>query len=456
MTAATDTSSALLRRALDRCAALDAEVHVGGGWSALTRFGDDRIHQAVEERWHAVRVRVEVPDAHGTRTAAVSTTDTTDDGLDQVVARAASLARQAPVSADAPPLLYVEEVAPVEDSADALEQQTARAGAAYRADQAGAALLAARERGLFTAGTFRTSTGDIGEYGQPGLVGYGNTRGIARTWIASRCDATVMVRTRSGATGWAAGWSRVRDDVQLGHLALRAIERARLSEHPRPLRAGRYLTLLEPPAVAALLGFVASSFSARAVREGTSLLASPERVDLAAPWLTLRADPLHAGLRLRPFDGEGIATVPLTLIADGTSADLARDRVDARRDGGVANGYGQIRPTTAAAAPRALVLDGGSGSVDELIARTPDGILVTRLWYQRLVDPREVRVTALTRDGVLMRRGGTVAHGVQPGRVNVGVFDLLRRVVDASAPVRVGDAMVPALVVDGFPFEAAG
>ena len=455
MTRVNDDPTTLLRRTLDRCGAHDAEVHIGGGWSALTRFADDRIHQAVEERWQSVRVRVEVPEADGTRTAAVSTTDTTDAGLDAVVARASALARQAPIVQHAPPLLYVEEVAPVVEDVGAMEQLTARSGAAYRADQAGAAILSARERGLVTAGTFRTSFGDIGDYGQPGLVAYGNTRGITRTWVASRCDATVMVRTPTGATGWAAAWSRMRDEVQLARLAQRATERARACEHPRALAAGRYPTLLEPAAVASLLQFVRSTFSARAVHEGTSLLASPP-AQLAAPWLTLRADPLHAGLRLRPFDGEGIATTPLTLIEEGSNRDLARDRVDALRDALAPNGYGEVRPTTAAATPRALVLEGGRGSVDDLIDRMPDGIVVTRLWYERLVDAREVRVTALTRDGVLMRRGGQVAHAVSPGRVNVSVFDILRRVVDASAPVRVGDAMVPALVVDGFPFEDAG
>lgn len=444
----------LVRATLDRTGGDECEVHVGGGSEAMTRFADNRIHQPTEARWQSVRVRIALrrDGAAEARTAAASTTDLSEVGLDDVVARARALASAAPRGPVRPPL-WPEEVAPIDDDADASERATVDAGPAFRADQAGRALLVARRLGYETAGTYRTRRGEIGDYGQPGIVAYGNHHGVVRRWVPSSVDATCMMRTPGGATGWATAWGARRADVDTERLALRAAEIAAASERPQPVEEGRRLTLLHPAAVAALLPFVTDTFTARSVREGSSLLSVRPDEMLAAAMLSLRADPTHPGLRLRPFDGEGIATEPLVLIADGAPHQLARGRDDG--DDAPPNGYGPALPSAAAAAPRALVLDGGTGTVADLVARTPSATVVHRLWYQRLVDPTEVRVTALTRDGVLQREAGRVAHALAPGRVNVSVFDVLRRVVDASEPVRVGGMMVPALLVDGFPFEAA-
>ncbi|MFT5991812.1 MAG: PmbA protein [Bradymonadia bacterium] len=425
------------------------DVTVGGGRARLARFADGRIHQSTDESWLAARV---VVDTNGRRGVA-ETTDISAAGLSRATDRASEIADASPAAPDALPPVHPEEDAPHVDDGASWDRQLHETGVAWLTDAAATALFMARPRSLRAAGFARVTDGAMTDYGDPGVLAFGNRLGLRRRHARTTIDAAVMFRDEDGNTGWASDAAGVRGAFDIEATCERALRRVQANRNPAALEVGRYRTILSPEAVAALLPFVTQTFSADAVARGTSLLSGHDGSPLAAELLSLHADP--AALGAPSFDGEGVLSSPLTLLNTGRPQHLARDRRDQQRDGIPTNGYSPSLPSHHPARPRSLVLRGGNGTAEELEARHPNAIAVSRLWYNRLVDARAVRVTGLTRDGFFERERGVVTRALLNMRYNVSVFDMLRNVVDASAPVRVGDVLAPALVVDAFPFTAA-
>jgi predicted Zn-dependent protease len=206
------------------------------------------------------------------------------------------------------------------------------------------------------------------------------------------------------------------------------------------LPAGRYETILPPTAVADLLIPTYWTASARDADEGRNVFANGKggtRIgeQLATLPLTLRSDPAEQGLECPPFDivtesdgglqsvfdnGQPVPATPW--LVEGRLNDLVRTRSWARQTG-----------TTARPFADNLVFDGGGGaSLDDMIAATERGLLLTCLWYIRVVDPQTLLLTGLTRDGVYLVEGGQVQGAVNNFRFNESPIDLLRRLTEAS------------------------
>ena len=236
-------------------------------------------------------------------------------------------------------------------------------------------------------------------------------------------------------------------DIDVDALTGELEQRLGWAETRIDLPPGRYETILPPTAVADLLVYTYWHMSARDAEEGRNVFArsgtAPDaggtRIGerLAALPLTLRSDPAYEGLRCSPFDvatssggsqsvfDNGQPVTAVDWIADGTLRDLARTRSWAGRTG---------------ARPRPfvdnLVLDGGgSADLDELIAGTERGLLLTCLWYIREVDPQNLLLTGLTRDGVYLIEDGQVRGAVNNFRFNESPVDLLARASQAGRTV---------------------
>jgi predicted Zn-dependent protease len=158
-----------------------------------------------------------------------------------------------------------------------------------------------------------------------------------------------------------------------------------------------------------------------------------------------------------PFDGEGVPRRPLTLVKNGVPKEIAYSRSAAAKAGVESTGHGFPLPNDAGEAPVNIVIAGGSSSLDQLIASTANGILVTRLWYIREVEPYDKVMTGMTRDGTFLIEGGEVVAGIRNMRFNQSVVELLRRVEALSPAVRASgeeafDMVVPAMKVHDFNF----
>ncbi len=237
-----------------------------------------------------------------------------------------------------------------------------------------------------------------------------------------------------------------RDFTDVDVAALHDQLRTRLSWGARriDLPAGRYETLLPPGAVADLLVYLLWTASARDAEEGRNVFSAGEghtRIGqrLAPLALTLRSDPAHPGLETVPFvdqlhSGDGTSWVfdaglpvePISWVTDGVLTELVRNRAHAAATG--------QRPTPPA--DNLIVTASGPGTgatLEEMVARTKRGLLVTCLWYIREVDPERLLLTGLTRDGVYLIEDGEVRGAVNNFRWNESPVELLGRVTEVGA-----------------------
>jgi predicted Zn-dependent protease len=311
----------------------------------------------------------------------------------------------------------------------------------------------ARQAGYSAAGIVRTIEGEVGDYGEKGTLAVANSRGLFAWYNATSLQVTTTVQAPD-SSGWADALRHRATDVDAGDVGRRATEKARLSAAPRSMAPGAYTVILEPAAVAELLAFLSVEFSATVVDEGRSFLSNRQGAQIFGRGIRISADPFHPLHQGRPFDAMGDATRTVALVEDGVHTGLVYDRVAAHRHGVSPSGHGLRVPSTDGAMADYLVLEGGDQSVDEMIRQTKRGVLVSRVWYTRPVDPAALLITGMTRDGTFWIEDGELQHGIRNFRFNQSLPALLQNVVAAGEPEYAWPAVVPPLKVEGFRFTS--
>lgn len=359
----------------------------------------------------------------GRRRASVTTNDLTRDGLERAVRKAEAIARLAPEDPEAMPLLGAQSY---RDVPAAYDDATASLDAGATIDAARSALAPARAGKTLDVAGFLLVTGSASVLG--------NSAGLFAYHRGTRAGYTITARTADGTgSGWASddavAWSRL-DFEATGR---RAIDKALRSRNPVAIEPGRYTVILEPTAVGDLVELLGRYMQARSADEGRSPFAKRgggTRVgeQVANPLVTLTSDPYDAQVLASPFDGDGLPMTRQTWIDKGTLAQLQYSRAWAARTG-----------TTPTGGTSSLLLAGGTQTAEQLIAGTQRGILVTRLWYLREVDPRTALQTGLTRDGTFLIENGKVTKPIKNMRFNESPLFLLNNVESLGPAVRIGD-----------------
>ncbi len=412
---------ALAQRALARSRADAAEVTVNATHQGLSRFTRETLHQNVDEADVTVTVRAIV----GGRVGIASTNALDDAALGTVNDRAHELATLAPPDT-LPPLVATP--ADAVTPPGAYVARTAGADPALRSAIAGAIFAHAKDAGLWSSGYVTTT--DSG-------VTIATTAGARFTFDGTSAGINVKM-TGADATGWAES-----NAVDVGALdgdavGARAASKAVAAAAPVAVEPGEWTVILEPAALGELLAFFRPYFSAELYAEGASYISERLGERIAGENVTIRddyANPLNPGM---PFDFAGVPTQRLALVENGIARSIVTDDVWARRLG---------RPDTGHAIPRSggwpmgpqstyTVVDPGPRPVEELIAETPRGLLITRFWYVRYVDQRRSIVTGMTRDGTFAIERGKVRGGVRNMRFNVALGDLLEDCEFANDPTR--------------------
>ncbi|MBI4364094.1 MAG: TldD/PmbA family protein, partial [Candidatus Latescibacteria bacterium] len=300
------------------------------------------------------------------------------------------------------------------------------------------------------AGIFETGSGTIGDYGEIGPLAIANSRGLFAYHTGT--SATFRISALDGtASGWAGHESHRAGDIDGEALAERAVEKAVRSREPRRWDPGPYTVVLEPSAVADLLQDMSwISFGALLLQEGRSFLSGKLGRRVMGENITLRDDPHHPLHRGSPFDAEGMPTQPVTIIERGVARSPVYDRRTAAKEGRESTGHGLPVPNTYGPLARHLVLEGGEGSVEDLIGGVERGLLVTRVWYTNVVDPKTVTLTGMTRDGLFAIERGRISHAVRNFRFNQSVVEMLGGVEAMSRAERSGGVVCPGLRVRNF------
>jgi predicted Zn-dependent protease len=429
----------------------DVEVAIHTSEDALTRFANNAIHQNVAERQMLVSIRPVI----GQRTARATTNRTDDAGLDAAVEEAIALTRSSEPDPDLLPL-YVGQASasaglqPGRDTSRDSSRVSASAAACTPADRAAAvreAISIIESEGQTAAGIYSTGRE---------LHALFNSRGLARQY--SETETTFSVTAMAAdSSGWAKLSTAIHEDVRPAEMARRAATKARMSANPAELPPGEYTVVLEPAAVLDLIGQIFPDFSATSLHDQRSFLNERLGTKLFGDNITIYDDVDHPQQTGPRFDGEGVPRQHLTLVDAGVIRDIAFSRISAAREGREPTGHGFALPNEAGEMPSNIVIAGGTGSVDDLIASTERGILVTRLWYIREVEPYEKVMTGMTRDGTFLIEGGRIARGLRNFRFNQSVVELLQNVEALSTSVRASgeesfDMVVPGMKVRGFRF----
>jgi predicted Zn-dependent protease len=452
----------------------EVEVLFSGGKFALTRFANNTIHQNVAEENYGVSVRT----AFGGRTARASTNKLDDESLRRVVAASEELAKVQHLDPDLLPMPDSREAAggldqnltgeaPVSTQALQSSQtlpsrhfsETAGITPELRADGVKKIVGVALKHELTTAGIF--SSGESVE-------GIFNSRGLAHWHTQTSADISI---TMLGADS--SGWQKANSPnvANLDPLALAetAAKKARDSARPQQIPAGKYTVILEPSAVLDIVGFMFWDFAGMGILDQRSFLNGRVGTQLFGENITIWDDvahPLQAG---SPFDGEGVRRKRLALVENGVVKRLVYARATAARmkrseykdtTGLIeATGHGFALPNEMGELPQNIVFTApqNTQTVEQMIASTERGVLVTRLWYIREVEPFEKMLTGMTRDGTFYVENGRVQHGVRNFRFNESLIHMLSNVEAMSVPVRASgeesfDMVVPAMKVREFNF----
>ena len=417
----------------------ETELLIGGGSSELTRFANNTIHQNVAEQGHILSVRT----VFGGRTARATTNKFDAESLRRVVAESSSLARQQQPDPELLPMPGPQDYRPV----DRYFEATTSVNPADRARAVVEAIRIAEGHGQTAAGTY--STGE-------GMQALLNSRGLAAYYkeTAAEFSITTMAPTSSG---WAKKTTPDVREIAAPALATRAAEIASLSRDPRELPPGKYTAILEPAAVLDLVGFMFWDFSGQAVREQRSFLTDRVGQKLFGPNINISDDAYHPLQFGAPFDGEGIGRKVVPLVEEGVIKALTYARKTAKAMGAEPTGHGFPLPNEMGEAPMNIVFAGGESSVEEMIRSTSRGVLVTRFWYIREVDPYRKILTGMTRDGTFLVEDGKIKHGIRNFRFNHSLIDMLSSVELLGGPERASGEesapmVVPALKVANFHF----
>jgi PmbA protein len=445
-------------------AADEVEAIFTGSRFALTRFANNTIHQNVEEENSVVSIRTNF----GGRTARATANQFDDESLRRAVAASESLARVQAPDPDMLPMPTPDEANSDGQHADKsvratrFFEETASITPSERADVVGNIVAITEKNKLTTAGIYSNAESREGIF---------NSRGLA-DWHQQTLAEVSITMLADDSSGWRKLNSPDMRNLDPRRLAETAAQKAVESKHPREIAPGKYTVILEPAAVLDIVGFMFWDYSGVTILDQRSFLNDRIGTKFFGENINISDDvqhPLQAG---SPFDGEGMRRQRIQLVENGVVKRVVYARATAQKMRAseyaakvgpiVPTGHGFPLPNEMGEMPMNIVFGAPDNpqTVREMIASTERGVLVTRLWYIREVDPYEKIVTGMTRDGTFLVENGKVQWGLRNFRFNQSLIAMLSNVEAMSVPVRACgeesfDMVVPAMKVREFNFTEA-
>lgn len=356
--------------------------------------------------------------AYGKRTGVATINSFDEDSLKRVVERAEELAKLAPENPEFMPALDKQDY----KATPTYSEATAKVTAEFRAQVAADSIEACKKESLIAAGFFNETDGFFCIANSKGNFAYQRT---------SNVDYTCTVRTEDGSgSGWVGRNVQDVGDFDVKEAIKVGIDKSKGSVGAKALEPGKYTVILEPHAAAGLISFMMFGFDARQADEGRSFLAKKgggtklgEQV--FDQRVNMYADPWHPEAPVVPWDQEGRPREKLTIIDKGKVNYLQYSRYWAKQ-----------KDKEGSALPGNIIMAGGDKSTMELVKGTKKGILVTRTWYIRLVDPQTMLLTGLTRDGTFYIEDGEIKYPIKNFRFNESPVIMLNNVEELGKPIR--------------------
>jgi predicted Zn-dependent protease len=311
-----------------------------------------------------------------------------------------------------------------------------------------AVIEGSRAKKLTAAGFVQRSANWVSVANKAGLFGFHQF---------TDSSLTNTVRNAAGSSsGWATQTSTTLKDLDGESAARIAIEKCVMGENKRRFEPGKFTVILEPAAVSDLVGYLGFGFGARGAEQGQTFLSKkggkPGETlvgeKLFPDHITLRSDPFSPKFAAAPWGPSLLPNEKITWIEKGVIKNLSYDRFWASKAG--------KKPTPS---PSNLILEGQDHQLADLIKSADKAILVTRLWYIRLLQPQTLQVTGLTRDGVFLVEKGKITDPLMNFRWNESPVRVLQNATMLTTPVRTqgaetGSSIVPAIMATDFNFAS--
>jgi len=436
-----DQARSICQRALSFSTADQARVNLSSAVDGNTRFAQNQMSTSGDIQ----NSTLTVSSAFGKQVASATTNRFDDESLREVVRTSERLARLVPEDPEYMGELgsqsYPESRSYFESTANLEPEARARAITAVTSPAA--------ERDLISTGFLVHRAGAQAVATSQGLFAYSTD---------SRVNFTTTVRTQDGTgSGWAGTSVNDWRELDTGALGRVAIEKAMASREPRAVEPGRWTVILEPTAVGNMVNLMVNAMGARGADEGRSFFSQPgggNRIGqvFLDERVSIRSDPSDGRIHSTPFNGEGLPNKAETWVRNGRLENLVYDRYWAERQGRTPTGFAS-----------GWSMDGGTDTIEDMIRSTERGLLVTRFWYIRGVDPRTILFTGLSRDGTFLIENGRIAHPVKNLRWNESPIFMLNNIEAMGAPVRISSGessgltntvIVPPLKVRDFAFTS--
>jgi predicted Zn-dependent protease len=426
-------SETTFRRIVDTILSASKAEHTfisfGDGESSTLRFANNQVAQNVSVREPSVSVRV----AFGQKVGSSSTNRLDAASLTTLVRQAETIARLAPEDPEYLPPLPKQSYLRVPSFRDS----TASISPMDLAKRTKPVIDQCAKNGLVGAGILSNSVSARGVAASSGLFGYEQSTEAEFSLTATAGDSS----------GWTYNSHRDIEALEIAARTDRAVDKAIRSREPREIPAGHYPVILEPAAVAGVFGVFFWSADAKSYYKGDSPFVGKVGSTVLDTRLTVRTDPTHPDLMGDGFDGSGLATRQQVWIENGVLKQLYYDRFTAKEHG--------VEPTPRPSAPVMSFSGPAVRSIDELIAGTKRAVLITNFWYIRSVDPADLTITGMTRDGTFLVEDGKIVAGVKNFRFHDSPLRCFQQVDAATVPMESitmerGKMLLPAVRLPDF------
>jgi len=433
-----DQAQALLKKVLSYSKADECEVNLNGTDSANIRYA----RNSVSTSGKVSQTQLVVSSAFGKKLGVATINEFDDASLEKVVRRSEELAQLAPENPEFVSFLGPQTYAESKTYVPATANITPR----LRSDLVAQSLQVAKEGKAVAAGFLEDNNG---------YAAMANSRGLFAYNTSTNTNFSVTVRTEDGrGSGYATRGYNDVTKLDTKKATQIATEKALKSAEAKAIEPGKYTVILEPAAVAVLLENIFFRLDARQADEGRSFLSKAgggTRLGekLVDERVNIYSDPQHPELPTSTWNGDGRPQEKVSWIEKGVIKNLSYSRYWAEKKG-----------VKAIPGPDAAIMEGGTKSLEELIAGTKKGVLVTRLWYIRDVDPQSLLLTGLTRDGTFYIENGKIQYPIKNFRFNESPIIMLNNLEELGKVERTVSVesnqnyLLPPLKVRDFTFSS--
>jgi predicted Zn-dependent protease len=392
------------------------EVNLNGSDNGNIRYARNSVSTSGEDS----NVSLAVQSYYGKKAGSATINEFDDASLEKVVRRSEELAQLAPENPE-----FMEPLGPQSyGPSKTWSESTGKVTPDFRAQAAANSINPASTKDITAAGYLEDNRGFSSLMNSKGLFAYNMATGV---------DFSVTMRTNDGTgSGWVTRNFNDVSKLDTAEASKIAIDKALMSRNAKAIEPGKYTVILEPAAAGSLIGLMLFGMNARTADEGRSYLSKKgggtklgekivdERVQIYT-------DPQHDDVPASPWMGNGLARKKMDLIQGGVVKNLIYDRYWASQK--------NVEPVPF---PGNRIMVGGSASLEDMIKDTKKGVLVTRFWYIRPVDPQTLLYTGLTRDGTFFIENGKIKHPIKNFRFNESPVIMLNNLETLGQQVRVG------------------